>query len=76
LIERWREMTSSDEGLGVIGHDPEARSWHRDLLDRRGFVLARGGRREGPTGNDYQVDVARMNRVTGAAQCDDTIVQP
>lgn len=79
LIERWRGMGSSDEALGVIGYDPEGRSWHRDFIDRRGFVLAIDGRRDGLTlvmsGNDYQLDVARMNRVTWAAQRDGTIVQ-
>jgi hypothetical protein len=79
LIERWRGTGRSDEGLGVIGYDPAAGRWHREFLDRRGFVLALDGRREGPTivmtGNDYEHDVARMNRVTWAALRDGTVVQ-
>ena len=79
LIERWRGIGNSDEGLGVIGYDPNGSSWHREFLDRRGFVLALNGSRQGPTlvmtGNDYQRDAARMNRVTWAAQPDGTISQ-
>jgi hypothetical protein len=79
LIERWRGTGRSDEGLGVIGYDPARGSWHRDFIDRRGFVLALDGRREGPamvmTGSDYETDVARMNRVSWAPRGDGTIEQ-
>jgi hypothetical protein len=79
LIERWRGTGNSDEGLGVIGYDPARRSWHRDFIDRRGLVLSLDGRREGPamvmTGNDYEMDGTRMNRLTWAPQRDGTIAQ-
>lgn len=77
LIERWRGVGSSDEGLGVIGYQPASTTWHRDYLDHGGVVLSFDGRLDGATmvmtGRDYQSDIVRMHRVTWTPRSDGAV---
>jgi hypothetical protein len=77
LIERWRGVGNSNEGLGVIGYQPGSKIWHRDFIDHSGFVLAFDGHLDGATmvmtGKDYPSDAARMHRVTWRPQSDGSV---
>lgn len=77
LIERWRGVGNSGEGLGVIGYLPGSKTWHRDYIDHGGFVSAIDGHLDGATmvmtGTDYQSDVARMHRVTWTRKSDGSV---
>jgi len=77
LIERWRGVANSSEGLGVIGYQPASNTWHRDYLDHRGFVLGFDGHLDATTmvmtGKDYQPDVVRMHRVTWTPRSDGSV---
>lgn len=77
LIERWRGVANSGEGLGVIGYQPGRGTWHREYIDHGGFVLAFDGHVDGAamvmTGKDYQSDAARMHRVMWTRQRDGSV---
>jgi hypothetical protein len=77
LIERWRGVGNSGEGLGVIGYRPGSKTWHRDYIDRSGFVSTLDGRLDGATmvmrGTDYQSDVVRLHRVTWTPRPDGSV---
>jgi len=74
LIERWRGVGNSSEGLG---YQAGSRTWHRDFIDHGGLILAFDGKRDGATmamtGKDYQSDIVRMHRVTWAPKGDGSI---
>jgi hypothetical protein len=77
LVEKWRGVGGSDEGLGVVGYQPASKTWHRDFIDKSGFVLAIEGQMDGAamvmTGKDYQSDVTRMHRVTWTPRSDGSV---
>jgi hypothetical protein len=77
LIERWRGVRNSGEGLGVIGYQPGSKTWHRDFIDHGGFVLAFDGQRDGARivmkGKDYQSDVVRVHRMTWTPKSDGSV---
>lgn len=77
LIERWHGAGNSGEGLGVIGYQPASKVWHRDYIDKGGFVQTFDGRLDGATmvltGKDYQSDVTRMHRVTWTRRPDGSV---
>jgi len=77
LIERWRGVANSGEGLGVIGYQPGSKTWHRDYIDPSGFVLEIDGQMEGTAmvmmGKDYPVDGVRMHRVTWTPRSDGSV---
>jgi hypothetical protein len=77
LIERWRGVGNSGEGLGVIGYQPASKTWHRDFIDHTGFVSSIDGHLDGATmvmtGKDYQPDVVRMHRVTWTPRSDGSV---
>ena len=79
LIEKWRGVANSGEGLGVAGYDAARGTWHRDFIDQNGFVLAIDGQLEGAvmvmTGKDYSPDGARLHRVTWTRRSDGSVVQ-
>ena len=79
LIEKWRGVANSGEGLGVAGYDPARGAWHRDFIDQNGFVLAIDGQLEGAvmvmTGKDYPPDGPRLHRVTWTRRSDGSLVQ-
>jgi hypothetical protein len=77
LIERWRGVADSGEGLGAIGYQSGSGTWHREYIDHGGFVLAFDGHLDGATmvmtGKDYQSDAARMHRVTWTRKSDGSV---
>lgn len=77
LIEKWRGVGNSGEGLGVMGYRPASGTWHRDFIDHGGFVLAVDGQMESATmvmmGKDYPPDGARLHRVTWRARSDGSV---
>jgi len=68
LLETRLGVGSAGESLGIIGYQPERRSWHRDFLDPGGVVLTLEGERDGAamvmTGKQYHADGLRLHRVT------------
>lgn len=79
LIEKWRGVANSGEGLGVAGYQPARGTWHRDFIAESGFVLAIDGQLEGTvmvmTGKDYTPDGARLHRVTWTRRSDGSVVE-
>ena len=79
LIETWRGVANSGEGLGVMGYEPVRGTWHRDFLDDHGFVVALEGRMEGVamvlTGKDYTPDGARLHRLTWAPGTNGSVIE-
>jgi hypothetical protein len=77
LIERWRGVANSGEGLGVIGYQPGSAIWHREYIDQGRFLLAFDGHLDGATmvmtGKDYQSDVVRMHRMTWTRKNDGSV---
>ena len=77
LVEKWRGVGKSREGLGVVGYQPATKTWHRDFIDDSGFVLAFDGQFDGAamvmTGKDYQSDVTRMHRLTWTPKSDGSV---
>ena len=79
VIEKWRGVANSGEGLGVAGYEPARGTWHRDFIDHDGFVLAVDGQLEGAamvmTGKDYTPDGARLHRVTWAPRENGSVIE-